>query len=89
MFIETLVAGFQAGLGAMVLRNITGYLKKMLEDGKITKYELKMLCITAITNIAYATAFILVGLPIEQAAGLAFLSDVGVGALKDAGVKKE
>lgn len=86
--LNTLIAGFQAGLGAMVLRNITGYIKKMLEDGKITKYELKVLGITAITNITYATAFILAGLPIEQAAGLAVLSDIGVGALKDAGTKK-
>ena len=78
MLVETLIAGVTAGFGAAILRNVTGYLKNALKDGILTKYEIQMLAVTTVTNILYATIYTLVGLPIEQAAGLAVLSDIVV-----------
>jgi len=84
--IDVIIAGLQAGFGAAIIRNITGYLKKALEDGKLTKYELRMLCATAVTNVLYAVVYILLGLSPETAMGAAVLTDIGIGAVKD---KKE
>ena len=78
MVIETLIIGFQAGFGAAILRNMIGYVKKITEDGKVTKYELAMLGTTAVTNIMYSMAFILMGMSSEVAMGLSVLTDVGV-----------
>ena len=78
MVVETLILGFQAGFGAAILRNMIGYVKKITEDGKVTKYELAMLGTTAVTNIMYSMAFILMGMSPEVAMGLSVLTDVGV-----------
>lgn len=78
MVVETLIMGFQAGFGAAILRNMIGYVKKITEDGKVTKYELTMLGTTLITNIMYSMAFILIGMSPEVAMGLSVLTDVGV-----------
>lgn len=88
MIVETLVLGFQTGFGAAVIRNLTGYIRKATEDGKITKYEVYMGVTTLVTNVVYASAFILMGMPVETAMGLSILTDIGVGAVKDMGTKK-
>jgi len=82
MILETIILGMQTGFGAAIIRNLMGYIKKITEDGKITRYELMMLGTTVVTNILYATMFILMGLDPEVAMGLSVLTDIGVNAVK-------
>lgn len=88
MIVETLTLGFQTGFGAAVIRNLTGYIRKIAEDGKITRYEVYMGIMTLMTNVVYSSAFILMGMPVETAMGLSVLTDIGVGVVKDMGTKK-
>lgn len=81
MILETIILGMQAGFGAAIIRNVIGYTKKMLEDGVVTKYELAMLGATVLSNVFYATMFILMGLDVVTAVGLSALTDVGVSAI--------
>jgi len=83
MIVETLLLGFKAGFGAAVLRNMTGYFKKVMEDGKLTRYEVYMGGVTLVTNVMYSSVYILMGLPVETAMGLSVLTDIGVNAVKD------
>lgn len=86
---ELLATGFQAGLGAAVIRNAMGYLKKAMADGKLDKYEVKMLGATVVSNVLYASIYILLGLETEAAVGLSVLTDIFVDSRKTPVVVKK
>ena len=82
---DILINGGIATIISTVLRNSTGFIKYVLQDGKIEGYELKLLGVTIVSMFFYATAFTMLGLDTEVSAALAALSDVGISALKSLG----
>ena len=81
MVLDTLLLGLQAGFGAAIVRNVVGYIKKAMEDGHFSDYEKKMLGVTVLTNVLYATIFILLGFGFDEAVGLSVISDVVINSM--------
>lgn len=82
--LQTLIAAIAGG----AFRNVTGYLKTALEDGKIEKYEWKMLGSKMVEAVFLTVALVAgTGITPEQAAGAAVLLSYGRSTIESSGSK--
>ena len=80
-FVSKLPEAISISVGAGLFRNLTGYLGVILEDGKITKYEITKLG-TKLVQYISAITLLSFGLPIEQCVAIVFAFDLASGKLK-------
>ena len=79
-----------AGLGSVLFRNLIGWSKKSLEDGKIQSYEWKKLAVTTLqTGGLFIVAYYGLGYDEFVSAGAAILGDMLYSQIKRAVSKKK
>lgn len=73
--VSAIISLLETAIAAGFFRNFLGYFKTSLEDGKLSKYEIKMLVSTMLEAVLLTSVLSLYGMEQAQAiAGSVFLS---------------